>query len=77
MSADFPPEDWPFTTLKLGEYFALSRQVARHVRESQCEIAEAVSEILGDRTVSDREREMIRQNAISILVLGLEDDGPH
>lgn len=76
MSADFPPADWPFTTLKLGEYFALSRQVARQVRETQCDLTTSLGDVLKDRAVSNREREMIRQKALSILVLGLEDDGP-
>ncbi len=76
MPDGFPPDDWPFQTLKLGEYFALSRSVARRVREGNCELATAVGEVLRNRRVTEQEREMIRRKALSILVLGLEVQCP-
>lgn len=50
------PDDWPFQTLKLGEYFSLARQAARIVRERRIEFSDAVEEVLSPRSVTDRER---------------------
>ena len=68
------PDDWPFQTLKLGEYFSLARQAARIVRERRIEFADAVQEVLSTRSVSDRERTMLIQKTRSIVYLGLEDE---
>lgn len=68
------PDDWPFETLKLGEYISLARQAARIVRERRIEFADAVEEVLAARSVTDRERKMLIQKAQSIVYLGLEDE---
>lgn len=74
MTDAFPPEDWPFETLKLGEYFSFARKAARMIREERCETAVAVDQVLDGRNVTERERGMLRQKTMSIVVLGLEDE---
>lgn len=74
MPDSFPPSDWPFETLKLGEYFSLARQAARLIREQSHDVSQAVEQVLNGRSVTDRERSMLRQKATSIVVLGLEDE---
>ena len=74
MTELFPPQDWPFETLKLGEYFSLARRAARVIREQQCDVGVAIQQVLSGRTVTDRERQMLQQKAVSIVVLGLEDE---
>lgn len=69
-----PPDDWPFQTVKLGEYFSFARQAARIVRERRCEFADAVREVLAERSVTDRERTMLIQKVQSIVFLGLPDE---
>lgn len=68
------PDDWPFQSLKLGEYFTLARQAARIVRERRIEFSEAVQEVLVSRSVTERERTMLIQKTQSIVFLGLEDE---
>lgn len=68
------PDDWPFKTLKLGEYFSLARRAARIVRQTRTEFPDAVDEVLSDRTVTDRERQMLIQKVQSIVYLGLPDE---
>ncbi len=68
------PDDWPFETLKLGEYFALARAAAENVREQKVEFATAVNAVLSGRVVTDRERRMLEQKVQSIVYLGLEDE---
>jgi len=46
MEPESVPPDWPFETLKLGEYFSLSRQAARVVREKWADSANAVHALL-------------------------------
>ena len=72
--ASMTPDDWPFQTLKLGEYFSLARQAARIVRERRIEFADAVQEVLSTRSVTDRERTLLIQKTQSIVFLGLEDE---
>jgi len=74
MALDDKPDDWPFETLKLGEYFSFARQAARRVRETQIDFADAVNDVLSGRVVTDRERKMLAQKARSIVYLGLEDE---
>lgn len=69
-----PPDDWPFETLKLGEYFALARQAARVVRERRLDFSDAVQEVLASRSITDRERTMLIQKAQSIVFQGLPDE---
>jgi len=64
------PDDWPFETLKLGEYFALARAAAECVHEQRVEFATAVNTVLSGRVVTDRERRMLEQKAQSIVYLG-------
>ncbi|MEZ6055465.1 MAG: hypothetical protein R3C01_02050 [Planctomycetaceae bacterium] len=73
MTFETPP-DWPFQTLKLGEYFALARQAARVVRTTRCEFAIAVVQVLDGREVTDREHDMLIQKTRSIVFTG-EDLG--
>lgn len=68
------PADWPFTNLKLGEYFSLARQAARVVREQRVAVTTAVEAVLSGRIVSDVERMMLVQKTQSIVFLGLEDE---
>ena len=68
------PDDWPFETLKLGEYISLARKAARIVRERRIDFSDAVEEVLSPRSVTDRERAMLVQKAQSIVFLGLEDE---
>lgn len=74
MPHSFPPSDWPFETLKLGEYFSLVRRAARVIREQNHDVTQAVEQVLNGRSVTDRERSMLHQKALSIVVLGLEDE---
>ena len=67
------PDDWPFQTLKLGEYFALARQASKVVCEQQVDFADAVDEVVAGRSVTDRERSMLIQKTRSIVYLGLND----
>ena len=66
--SEFSPPDWPFTTLKLGEYISLSREAARVVNLQRCQIDEAVREVLEGRAVSKLEFSMlvdkVRQNVL-------------
>lgn len=68
------PDDWPFQTLKLGEYFSLAREAARIVRERRIAFSDAVEQVLSQRSVTDQERTMLIQKAQSIVFLGLEDE---
>jgi len=68
------PKDWPFKTLKLGEYFSLARQAARIVRVQQVCVADAVDHVLAGRTITNQERTMLVQKVRSIIFLGLEDE---
>jgi len=68
------PDDWPFQTLKLGEYFSLARQAARIVRERRVEFSDAVEQVLSQRSVTDQERTMLIQKTQSIVFLRLEDE---
>ncbi len=74
MIPGFHPEDWPFQTLKLGEYISYARRAAGIVKEQRCEFAAAVAQVLGDRSVTERERTMLIQKAQSIVYLGLETE---
>lgn len=74
MPDSFPPPDWPFETLKLGEYFSLARQAAGLIRDQQQDVTKAVEQVLDGRSITDRERSMLYQKATSIVVLGLEDE---
>ena len=65
--------DWPFESLKLGEYFALARRSARRVRERQEDIVDAVNAVLGERVVTDVERRMLIEKCQSIVYLGQDD----
>ena len=67
-------DDWPFQTLKLGEYISFARRAAGIVKAQRCEFAAAVAEVLGDRSVTERERTMLIQKAESIVFLGLETE---
>lgn len=68
------PEDWPFQTLKLGEYFSYARQAARHVCEHRIGFAQAVEIVLCGQEITDRERRMLEQKVQSIVYLGLENE---
>ena len=64
------PDDWPFETLKLGEYFAFARAAAENIREQQVEFSTAVNTVLAGRVVTGRERRLLEQKAQSIVYLG-------
>ena len=72
--ASVAPDDWPFQTLKLGEYISLARQAAKVVRETRADFADAVDEVLSHRSVTVRERKMLIQKAQSIVYLGLKEE---
>ena len=74
MNSVYNPDDWPFETLKLGEYISLARQAARIVKEQQCEFSAAVTLVLANRTVTEREYSMLTQKTQSIVYLGLETE---
>ena len=74
MFPGYSPEDWPFQTLKLGEYFLFARRAAGIVNEQRCEFSAAVAQVLGDRSVTERERTMLIQKTQSIVYLGLETE---
>lgn len=69
---EFNSPDWPFTTLKLGEYISLSRQAVRVVSLHRCHVDEAVREVLAGKKISELEFSMLvdktRANVLSATI---------
>ncbi len=67
---DFNPPDWPFKTLKLGEYIAFARQAAHVVQLRRCDFGIAVNQVLAGRKVTELELSMLIHKTRSIVSLG-------